>query len=122
MIPEIEKIEFNLINIYKKFQLLHIKSTDHNGDGQWKITVNLLKGSNIEFEVKEIYTRINTMENIPKSKKVYSYNQTTNEWISLDPYISFEKCPVCKHKRVLLYDGENRLDPLIGHRFNIQEH
>ena len=117
LIPELEKIESKLVKFYSQFQLLHITKLDHIGAGNFKITADHLKGSNIQFHSVDIYSSIVSVDKIPETEKIYIYNQATNKWISVHPYIVFDDCPFCNHKRVLIYDGESKLDPFIGHRF-----
>jgi hypothetical protein len=80
-----------------------------------------MMGSHPDFTVLDFAYKPGQMENIPYTEHCYLYVQNDGRWIALHPYVQFRECPKCHHPRVLIADGQQYLDPYMGHRVRPQE-
>jgi hypothetical protein len=76
-------------------------------------------GSHPDFHETSLSYEPKGMENIPYTGRCYLYTQSDAKWIALHPYVQFKDCPVCRHPRVLIADGQQYLDPYAGHRVSL---
>jgi hypothetical protein len=61
------------------------------------------------------------MDEIPDKHRCYLFIENVERWIPLHPYVLLEQCPICHHPRGLIFDGEQYLDPHIGHRVTLTQ-
>lgn len=50
---------------------------------------------------------------------VHLLDEANRTFRSLHPFIVEERCQICNHHRILISDGEQYIDPLVGHRTRI---
>lgn len=112
------EVESILNPIFKRlhyFQIVHVAII---GQNMFKFRVLDFSGSNASFLEREIETGFSDFNSIPQSNKIYVVSPENSQWFCLEPYWKFNYCPECKHPRLLISDGVQYLDPLIGHRVN----
>lgn len=110
------EIESILNPIFKRLHYYQIVHTEILGQNRFKFRVLDFSASNASFLEKEVETAFQNIDSIPKSNKIYITSPDNSQWICLEPYWKFIFCPECKHPRLLISDGVQYLDPLVGHR------
>lgn len=113
-LPSLQYIEQVLLPLLVGLKVCYVTSFSIKKTGK-KIRVKSLMGNHPDFEDKEIAFK--TDDCLPFENQVYATKD--GNWYDLHPYILYENCPECCHPRVLIYDGEQYLDPFVGHRVTI---
>jgi hypothetical protein len=121
LVGYINQIEFILYPFFRRFKYLYIINTSRKADSNWNISSLDLSGSNPNFMEGVEELTITEIDNIPLRHTVYLFCNETGKFYNLAPYYLFFKCPICSHDRLLIKDGKNYIDPLIGHLVSIQQ-
>ena len=114
VLPSLQYIEKALLPLLLGFKLCYVISSANLKTGR-TVKIKALMGNHPEFEDREI--GIKKGAELPYDRQVYA--QKEGGWYDLHPYIQYDNCPVCRHPMVLIYDGEQYLDPFVGHRVTI---
>jgi hypothetical protein len=117
--PTVAEIESLLTPVLSRLNCYHVINTDRKNANEFEVTVNSMMGSHPDFAVKSICYEPKQMENIPYKDQCYLYLQNDAQWIALHPYVQFKDCPACHRPRVLIADGQQYLDPYMGHRVRL---
>jgi hypothetical protein len=114
----LEQIENLLSPLFYRFNYFNIISLKKLKLNSFKVLIRSLSGSNSSFMEREIITEFNKIEDVPIEGDFYLVTPDLKQWINLSPYFSYEECLECNKLRFLIYDGQYKLDPYIGHRFH----
>ncbi len=119
--PVVNEIENLLTPVLTRLKLYQVINTDRLNTVEFQVTVKSMMGSHPDFPVLQFSYKPRGMEEIPCKDQCYLYTQNDGQWIALHPYVQFKECPECHHPRVLVADGQQYLDPYMGHRVNIPQ-
>lgn len=117
--PSLEYIEQTLMPFLIRFKCLYVISSNKFSAKDFEVKARLLNGNHPDFSEDSIKFSPEQIDDIPSNNKVYAQYGNSPEWINLDPYIIYNNCPKCLNPRVLITDGEQYLDPYIGHRVKL---
>lgn len=92
-------------------------------EGQWSLSVRRLQGSNTFHEPESISLdrdpREAGMKNDGRVMLQATDDHGGERFLDLHPWIQQRSCPACNHTRLLIIDGVEYLDPLVGHRVKL---
>jgi hypothetical protein len=114
----LNQLEDIIINAIGHYNLVRGISCSKQSTNQYKISFNILQGSNMLLEEK---TSILNFNPDFVDGNLYLVSKDWKEWRSLHPYILFNTCPKCNYNRLLVKDGGQYLDILEGHLVEIKE-
>jgi hypothetical protein len=117
--PIVADIESLLTPVLARLNCYHVINTDRKKANEFEVTVKSMMGSHPDFAAKSFCYEPKKVENIPYKDQCYLYIQNDAQWIALHPYVQFKDCPLCRHPRVLIADGQQYLDPYAGHRVDL---
>jgi len=118
--PIVTKIEKILLPVLMRLRCHYVLSTERIGPSGFEVRSRQLMGSHPDFLEARLSYEPKAIRNIPHANRVYVYSEIDGKWTALDPYLLFQECPLCKHTRVLISDGEQYLDPYAGHRTGLK--
>jgi len=118
-LPAVREIENLLLPSLVRLRCVYVMDSVKAGDASCRVRCKSLVGAHPDFAEGWIESRPQTFEDMPESFRCSLYEQETDRWISLKDYILYQECPACHHPRVLISDGEQYLDPFVGHRVKI---
>ena len=110
------QIENAFTNAFSGYYLIRALSCSKKESNNYKISYNILIGSNMLLEVKESSLNFN-----PDfiDDKIYLVSKDLKNWHNLSPYIIMDDCPECHHPRLMIKDGGKYIDIYAGHRVTI---
>lgn len=112
----LEDVENILNPIFKRWKYYQISQTKFLGNNEFELHVINFSGSNTAFIEEIIKVKFDDMNNLPITDKIYFTSNDQKKWICVDPYWIFNICPSCNHQRLLIIDGKQYIDPVVGHR------
>jgi hypothetical protein len=115
----VKNIEALLTPVLVRLKPYLVVGTDRLNAAEFQVTVKSMMGSHPDFAVSHFSYRPKEVENIPCKDQCYLYAATDGRWVPLHPYLQFKECPECRHPRVLIADGQQYLDPYMGHRVSL---
>ncbi len=117
--PSVTEIEKLLKPVLMRLTCYHVFETRNRDGRSFEVRARQMTGSHPDFVESVVDYEPSGLENIPCADRCYLYQSTISRWTGLYPYLLFQECPACRHPRVLIWDGEQYLDPYIGHRVKV---
>jgi hypothetical protein len=115
----VKNIEALLTPILARLKPLLVVGTERLNTAEFQLTVKSMMGSHPDSTVSQFSYQPREVENIPCKDQCYLYAPIEGRWVPLHPYLQFKECPECRHPRVLIADGQQYLDPYVGHRVSL---
>lgn len=116
-LPVIDEMEKLMSPLFHRFKYYHVIDTRRIKGNEFRVRCYNLSGSNSAFVEEVISAIFNKVDEMPLENHFYLVSPDKNKWTDLHPYFSYSVCNVCKHNRLLVFDGIYTLDPFAGHRF-----
>lgn len=111
----LNSVEKTLTPILVRLKCIYIISYARTASDRFEITVQYLMGNHPDFLEEKLNLRPEDLKELPVVNQVYILTDDL-DLIPLTLYVIYDNCPACGHNRVLITDGEQYLDPYIGHR------
>jgi hypothetical protein len=119
--PVVTNIEELLGPVLTRLNCCQVISSERLTTTEFQVSIRSMMGSHPDFVVSQFSYKPERIDNIPYNGHCYLYMRGNGQWITLHPYVQFKECPLCHHPRVLLADGQQYLDPYVGHRVDLRE-